>query len=193
MSAPFLDSLPSLPWSVAFLLVAPKYVPAICRKSLGLQGSPNMRTHMYTHTQHTHTRTQHTHTPQGAQLIEKPKPLSGFKSIDFAHLEYHRIVGTGQFGLVRVVRNTRTNEVYALKVGLTEAWPCAGPVLGMVVMFPGLPPQELPDQRLPYSPAWRGFVYVQHACACARAHTHTHSYTHTYIRTHARRSCTRRQ
>jgi len=52
----------------------------------------------------------------GSQLAEKPKPLSGFKSIDFGHLEYHRIVGTGQFGLVRVVRNTRTNEVYALKV-----------------------------------------------------------------------------
>lgn len=41
---------------------------------------------------------------------------SGFKSINFADLEFHRIVGTGQFGLVRVVRNVKTNEVYALKV-----------------------------------------------------------------------------
>ncbi len=41
---------------------------------------------------------------------------SGFKSINFADLEFHRIVGTGQFGLVRVVRNTKTNDVYALKV-----------------------------------------------------------------------------
>lgn len=43
---------------------------------------------------------------------------SGFKSINFADLEFHRIVGTGQFGLVRVVRNVKTNDVYALKVGL---------------------------------------------------------------------------
>eukprot|EP00199_Chlamydomonas_sp_CCMP681_P000070 CAMPEP_0119102536 /NCGR_PEP_ID=MMETSP1180-20130426/1251_1 /TAXON_ID=3052 ORGANISM="Chlamydomonas cf sp, Strain CCMP681" /NCGR_SAMPLE_ID=MMETSP1180 /ASSEMBLY_ACC=CAM_ASM_000741 /LENGTH=1028 /DNA_ID=CAMNT_0007086843 /DNA_START=136 /DNA_END=3222 /DNA_ORIENTATION=+ len=42
--------------------------------------------------------------------------IAGFKSIDFRDLECHRIVGTGQFGLVRVVRNVKTNEVYALKI-----------------------------------------------------------------------------
>ncbi|KAJ9511311.1 hypothetical protein QJQ45_029755, partial [Haematococcus lacustris] len=42
--------------------------------------------------------------------------VNGFKSINFADLEFHRIVGTGQFGLVRVVRNIKTNDVYALKV-----------------------------------------------------------------------------
>ncbi len=31
-------------------------------------------------------------------------------------MEFHRIIGTGQFGLVRLVRNTKTNDVYALKV-----------------------------------------------------------------------------
>jgi hypothetical protein len=32
-------------------------------------------------------------------------------------LELHRVVGTGQFGLVRLVRHIPTGEVYALKVG----------------------------------------------------------------------------
>lgn len=41
---------------------------------------------------------------------------SQLKSVNFAELEYHRIVGTGQFGLVRLVRHTKSNEVYALKV-----------------------------------------------------------------------------
>jgi cGMP-dependent protein kinase len=44
------------------------------------------------------------------------KANAGFVNINFADLEFHRIVGTGQFGLVRVVRNTKTNEVFALKV-----------------------------------------------------------------------------
>ncbi|KAG2485663.1 hypothetical protein HYH03_015635 [Edaphochlamys debaryana] len=43
---------------------------------------------------------------------EQPK----FPRVKFAELEFHRIIGTGQFGLVRVVRNIKTNEVYALKV-----------------------------------------------------------------------------
>jgi cGMP-dependent protein kinase len=38
------------------------------------------------------------------------------RACSFTDLEFHRIVGTGQFGLVRVVRNVKTNEVYALKV-----------------------------------------------------------------------------
>eukprot|EP00879_Flechtneria_rotunda_P001387 GHRR01001538.1.p1 GENE.GHRR01001538.1~~GHRR01001538.1.p1 ORF type:complete len:1213 (+),score=453.23 GHRR01001538.1:393-3641(+) len=37
-------------------------------------------------------------------------------SINFAELELRRVIGTGQFGLVRVVRHVKTNEVYALKV-----------------------------------------------------------------------------
>ena len=32
----------------------------------------------------------------------------------------HRIIGTGQFGLVRIVRHMKTNEVYALKVGAVD-------------------------------------------------------------------------
>lgn len=36
--------------------------------------------------------------------------------IRFQDLEQHRIVGTGQFGLVRVVRHTVSGKVYALKV-----------------------------------------------------------------------------
>lgn len=37
-------------------------------------------------------------------------------NVRFADLELHRIIGTGQFGLVRLVRNTKGNDVYALKV-----------------------------------------------------------------------------
>jgi hypothetical protein len=36
--------------------------------------------------------------------------------IDFADLELRRVIGTGQFGLVRVVRHVKTDEVFALKV-----------------------------------------------------------------------------
>jgi multidrug efflux pump subunit AcrA (membrane-fusion protein) len=36
--------------------------------------------------------------------------------IDFADLELWRVIGTGQFGLVRVVRHVKTDEVFALKV-----------------------------------------------------------------------------
>jgi len=54
----------------------------------------------------------------GKALALGRKSMGGtnFKSIQFNDLEFHRIVGTGQFGLVRVVRNTKTNDVYALKV-----------------------------------------------------------------------------
>ncbi|MEW5320291.1 MAG: hypothetical protein WDW38_011373 [Sanguina aurantia] len=36
--------------------------------------------------------------------------------VRFSDLELHRIVGTGQFGLVRIVRNSKNSDVYALKV-----------------------------------------------------------------------------
>lgn len=36
--------------------------------------------------------------------------------IEYHDLEMHRIVGTGQFGMVRVVRHIPTNQAYALKV-----------------------------------------------------------------------------
>lgn len=36
--------------------------------------------------------------------------------IEYKDLEMHRIVGTGQFGMVRVVRHMPTNQAYALKV-----------------------------------------------------------------------------
>lgn len=48
------------------------------------------------------------------------KPL-----VPFSQLEMHRIIGTGQFGQVRLVRNRVTKEVYALKQmwksGISEA------------------------------------------------------------------------
>lgn len=50
-----------------------------------------------------------------ATSASKP-PVSTLPSIPFTDLEFHRIVGTGQFGLVRVTRNIKSNEVYALKV-----------------------------------------------------------------------------
>ena len=40
--------------------------------------------------------------------------------VEFGDLEMHRIIGTGQFGLVRIVRHMKTNEVYALKVGTVD-------------------------------------------------------------------------
>lgn len=42
------------------------------------------------------------------------KPQIGYRD-----LEMHRIVGTGQFGMVRVVRHIPSNQAYALKV-----WSC---------------------------------------------------------------------
>ena len=49
--------------------------------------------------------------------------------IEFKDLEMHRIIGTGQFGLVRVVRHIGTNQVYALKVRMAGCEPyvlCSG-------------------------------------------------------------------
>lgn len=41
---------------------------------------------------------------------------AGAEPIKFEDLELRRVIGTGQFGLVRVVRHIPTNAVYALKV-----------------------------------------------------------------------------
>lgn len=41
----------------------------------------------------------------------------GKPPVKFGDLEMHRIIGTGQFGMVRVVRHKKSGEVYALKVG----------------------------------------------------------------------------
>jgi cGMP-dependent protein kinase len=38
------------------------------------------------------------------------------RSLSFNDLELHRIIGTGQFGAVRLVRSKVSNEVFALKV-----------------------------------------------------------------------------
>jgi hypothetical protein len=38
------------------------------------------------------------------------------RSLNFNDLELHRIIGTGQFGAVRLVRSKVTSEVFALKV-----------------------------------------------------------------------------
>lgn len=49
-----------------------------------------------------------------------PQPIpalsAGGVEIKFEDLELRRVIGTGQFGLVRVVRHVPTNAVYALKV-----------------------------------------------------------------------------
>lgn len=42
----------------------------------------------------------------------------GREEVAYSDLEMHRIVGTGQFGQVRVVRHTTSNKVYALKVSV---------------------------------------------------------------------------
>ena len=41
---------------------------------------------------------------------------AGRPQIEYHDLEMHRVVGTGQFGMVRVVRHIPTNQAYALKV-----------------------------------------------------------------------------
>lgn len=45
----------------------------------------------------------------GKSQVSKPQ-------IEYQDLEMHRVVGTGQFGMVRVVRHIPTNQAYALKV-----------------------------------------------------------------------------
>ena len=42
--------------------------------------------------------------------------------IEYRDLEMHRIVGTGQFGMVRVVRHIPSNQAYALKVCYTASY-----------------------------------------------------------------------
>lgn len=49
-------------------------------------------------------------------LMSTSMSASG-EAIKFEDLELRRVIGTGQFGLVRVVRHVPTNAVYALKVG----------------------------------------------------------------------------
>ena len=51
------------------------------------------------------------------KLIPPPHTCSHLCSLVFSDLELHRVIGTGQFGAVRLVRSKVTNEVFALKVG----------------------------------------------------------------------------
>jgi hypothetical protein len=44
------------------------------------------------------------------------RPCASLASPSLQELDFHRIIGTGQFGLVRVVSHKVTREVYALKV-----------------------------------------------------------------------------
>lgn len=48
--------------------------------------------------------------------LTMPSAAAGGEAITFEDLEMRRVIGTGQFGLVRVVRHVPTNAVYALKV-----------------------------------------------------------------------------
>ncbi len=61
------------------------------------------------------------HPAAAAAATHMPVPVPGAGKaappIDFRDLELRRVVGTGQFGLVRLVRHTKTDEVFALKVG----------------------------------------------------------------------------
>jgi len=52
---------------------------------------------------------------QGVTALYTPAAAGG-EAINFEDLELRRVIGTGQFGLVRVVRHVPTNAVYALKV-----------------------------------------------------------------------------
>jgi hypothetical protein len=56
--------------------------------------------------------------PAGAAAAPTAIPGIGRRGplVDFRDLELRRVVGTGQFGLVRLVRNVKTDEVFALKV-----------------------------------------------------------------------------
>jgi hypothetical protein len=51
-----------------------------------------------------------------AAAVQQPGYHNAQNAMKFADLEFRRVVGTGQFGLVRVVRHVRTDEVFALKV-----------------------------------------------------------------------------
>jgi hypothetical protein len=76
-----------------------------------------------------------------------PQPIPALSAagveIKFEDLELRRVIGTGQFGLVRVVRHVPTNAVYALKVSTNSrylhrgilhgmnAWVCWGKWIGL--------------------------------------------------------------
>ena len=69
-------------------------------------GSPPRRTSWHQH----HERQQQQQEQQGVEADAR---------IAFGDLEVHRQVGSGQFGVVRLVRHTPTGRLYALKVGAT--------------------------------------------------------------------------
>ena len=51
-----------------------------------------------------------------------PEPAAtGPASIAFGDLEQLRVIGTGQFGLVRLVRHRTTGQPFALKASATQA------------------------------------------------------------------------
>lgn len=82
--------------------------PCTRRSSHSIHTSPNLCPHLCNAAQVT-----------GTQIHRSATFFMGgkFKSVKFKELELHRIIGTGQFGLVRLVRHVVDNEVYALKVG----------------------------------------------------------------------------
>ena len=75
----------------------------IASRLLQAQGSPPRRT-----SRHQHREQQQQQEQQGEEADAR---------IDFGDLEVHRQVGSGQFGVVRLVRHTPTGRLYALKVG----------------------------------------------------------------------------
>lgn len=58
------------------------------------------------------------------------------RGLNFSDLELHRIIGTGQFGAVRLVRSKVTSEVYALKVRFSGF---ASDVMVIVFTHPVMP------------------------------------------------------
>jgi hypothetical protein len=77
----------------------------LCAVRLQAQGSPARRSSWH---QHHERQQQQGHGQQGEEADAR---------IEFSDLEVHRQVGSGQFGVVRLVRHLPTGRLYALKVG----------------------------------------------------------------------------
>ena len=50
---------------------------------------------------------------------------SGQPRVEYEDLSLGRIIGAGQFGMVRIAQNKHNGDVYALKVGLLTAQSCS--------------------------------------------------------------------
>ena len=82
-------------------------------------------THMHTHT-HTHTHAHaHTYTQTHTQERKLHRQLRYRTKMKVTEFESLRIIGKGAFGQVRLVRYTRTGDVYAMKTMVKRVSLCA--------------------------------------------------------------------